>query len=106
EDLAAVVLVPTEAFRQVLVKADPTLAGELEEAFAQSDSRTVVLVPSPEDDQELEEFLAPHKRALAEKELATWIDEPSRRPKVDESRFDEWFDVEFHSVVMSLGEEG
>ena len=67
EDLAAVVLCPTESFRRALLAADPSLAADLEEAFALPDSQTVVLLPGPEDDDELEEFLVPHKKALAEK---------------------------------------
>jgi len=106
EDLAAVVLVPTDAFRDVLVAADPSLASELEEWFHHPDSQTVVLVPAPENDDDLEEFLVPHKKALAEKELAHWIDDPAKWPKnFSDAKFDEWFDVHFHSVVMSVGEE-
>jgi hypothetical protein len=105
EDLAAVVLVPTEVFRRVLLRADPTLESDLEEAFQVPDSQTVVLIPSPEDDQELEEFLLPHKQALAEKELSHWIEDPARRPAVEPGAFDDWFEVRFHSVVVALGEE-
>jgi len=106
EDLAAVVLVPTEAFRAVLVKADPSLDSELDEWFDHSDSQTVVLVPSPEDDDELETFLAPHKKALAEKELAHWIEDRSKWPaNLSDAKFDEWFETRFHSVVLAVGEE-
>lgn len=106
EDLAAVVLVPTSTFRDVLVAADPSLASELDEWFEHSDSQTVVLLPAPEDDEELETFLVPHKKALAEKELAHWIEDESRWPKnLSDAKFDEWFDVRFHSVVLSVGEE-
>jgi hypothetical protein len=105
EDLAAIVLVPTEAFRQFLLQADPSLSADLEEIFQLPDSQTVVLVPSPEDDEELEEFLLPHKAALAEKEISNWIEDPTLRPKVEPGRFDDWFDVRFHSVVVALGEE-
>jgi hypothetical protein len=107
EDLAAVVLVPTTAFRDMLVAADPTLATELEEWFDHSDSQTIVLVPAPEDDDELEEFLTPHKKALAEKELSHWLEDRNKWPKggLTDGKFDEWFDVRFHSVVMSVGEE-
>jgi hypothetical protein len=105
EDLAAVVLVPTDAFRQALLRADPSLSADLEDVFQLPDSQTVVLVPSPEDDEELEEFLLPHKTALAEKELSHWIENPSLRPKVEPGQFDEWFEVRFHSVVVALGEE-
>lgn len=106
DDLAAVVLVPTEAFRAVLVKADPSLEGELEEWFDHPDSQTVVLVPSPEDDEELETFLAPHKKAIAEKEIANWIEDASKRPSgATDAKFDEWFETRFHSVVLAVGEE-
>jgi hypothetical protein len=105
EDLAAVVLVPTDAFRQALLKADPSLAADMEDIFQLADSQTVVLVPSPEDDEELEEFLLPHKAALAEKEISHWIENPALRPNVNPSLFDEWFEVRFHSVVVALGEE-
>lgn len=106
DDLAAVVLVPTEAFRSVLVKADPSLEGELDEWFEHPDSQTVVLVPSPEDDEELETFLTPHKKALALKEIAHWIEDPSKRPAVpSDAKFDEWFETRFHSVVVAVGEE-
>lgn len=105
EDLAAVILVPTEAFRKALIAADPSLEEDLAEAFDQPDSRTVILIPSPEDDAELDQFLTPHRKALATKELEFWIPDAARRPNVDESRFDEWFEVEFHSVVVSLGED-
>ena len=105
EDLAAVVLCPSEAFRQALLAADPSLGPDLEVAFNLPDSQTVVLVPSPEDDEELEEFLLPHKKALAAKEIEHWIDDPSRRPRPTDASFDEWFDVRFHSVVVALGEE-
>ncbi|MBK9577678.1 MAG: hypothetical protein IPK50_07125 [Fibrobacterota bacterium] len=105
EDLAAVILVPTEAFRKALIAADPSLEEDLAEAFGEPDSRTVILIPSPEDDAELEQFLTPHRRALATKELEFWIPDAARRPNVDESCFDQWFEVEFHSVVVSLGEE-
>ncbi|MCB9495699.1 MAG: hypothetical protein H6686_02320 [Fibrobacteria bacterium] len=106
EDLAAIVLVPTSSFKDVLVAADPSLADELEDWFDHSDSQTVVLVPSPEDDEELETFLTPHKKALAEKELAHWIENPAQWPKnLTDAKFDEWFEVRFHSVVLSVGEE-
>jgi hypothetical protein len=105
EDLAAVVLAPTAAFRAVLAKADPSLADELEEAFSQPDSQTVVLIPSPEDDDELEQYLLPFKKALAEKELTHWIDDAKLRPVVSDEAFDEWFEVKFHSIVVSVGED-
>ncbi len=105
EDLSAVVLVPTEAFRQVLETADPSLKNELVEAFSQPDNQTVVLVPLPENDEELEEFLKPHKKALAEKEIEHWIEDASRRPKASADLFEEWFDVKFHSVVLAVGED-
>ena len=105
EDLAAIVLAPTEAFRRVLLQADPTLETDLDEAFQLPDSQTVVLIPIPEDDQELEEFILPHKAALAEKELNHWIEDEKRRPAVEPGLFDDWFDIRFHSVVVALGEE-
>lgn len=105
EDLSAVVLVPTEAFRQALEHADPSLRMELKEAFSQPDSQTVVLVPVPEDDEELEEFLKPHKKAIAEKELSHWIEDSSKWPALSADVFDEWFEVRFHSIVLAVGEE-
>ena len=105
EDLAAVVLVPTEAFRRVLAAADPSLEPDLQEAFELPDSQTVVLVPVPEDDEELEEFLLPHKKDLAQKEIENWIQDPARRPAVPADAFDDWFEVRFHSMVVALGEE-
>jgi hypothetical protein len=105
EDLAAVVLVPTETFREVLLSADPSLHGELEDYFEHSDSQTVVLLPLPEDDAELEQFLLPHKKALAEKEISHWIEDKSRWPKIDANLFDQWFETRFHSVVVAVGEE-
>lgn len=105
EDLSAVVLVPTEAFRLVLEKADPSIKEELKDAFEQPDNQTVVLVPVPDNDEELEEFLKPHKRAIAEKELSHWIEDNARWPKFTADVFDEWFEVRFHSVVLAVGED-
>ncbi len=104
EDLSAVVLVPTEAFRQALEAADPSLKGELVNAFEAPDNQTVVLIPIPENDEELEEFLKPHKKAIAEKEIGHWIEDKARRPKATPELFEEWFEVRFHSVVLAVGE--
>jgi len=104
EDLSAVVLVPTEAFRLVLEAADPSLKNELKDAFDEPDNQTVVLVPVPEDDAELEEFLKPHKKAIAEKEISHWIEDKSRWPKINADVFEEWFEIRFHSIVLAVGE--
>lgn len=105
EDLSAVVLVPTEAFRRVLEAADPSLGNELKDAFDEPDNQTVVLVPVPEDDAELEEFLKPHKKAIAEKEISHWIEDKSRWPKITADVFEEWFEIRFHSIVLAVGED-
>lgn len=105
EDLSAVVLVPTEAFRLVLEAADPSLKNELIEAFQEPDNQTVVLVPVPEDDAELEEFLRPHKKAIAEKEISHWIEDKSKWPKITADVFEEWFEIRFHSIVLAVGED-
>jgi hypothetical protein len=76
---------------------------DLDESF-QIDDYTAYLVPEFEDDetrQVLEEFYS----SIFEEELVSWSQEESDWPKNrDLTMFLEWFEVEFHSMVVDLAE--
>ena len=66
---------------------------------------TAYLTPQIEDDDELREFLEQHYPLLFEQELVGWYqDEDAWPAKRDFPTFMEWFDIEFHSLVLDLAE--
>ncbi len=66
---------------------------------------TAYLTPEIEDDNELREFLEQDYPLLFEQELVDWNQDEGTWPiKRDFDTFLEWFDVEFHSVVLDLSE--
>ena len=64
---------------------------------------TVYLTPEIEDDDELREFLEKNYEMLFEQELAGWVQDEARWPaNRDISTFLDWFDIEFHSMVIDV----
>jgi hypothetical protein len=65
--------------------------------------RTVYLIPSYEDDEEAWEILEEVYEEVFENELYGWHTDPAAWPQErDFETFQEWFDIEMHSVVEDL----
>ena len=66
---------------------------------------TAYLAPEIEDDNELREFLEQNYDLLFEQELVGWVQDEDQWPATrDLPTFLEWFDVEFHSMVLDIAE--
>ncbi len=66
---------------------------------------TAYLTPEIEDDDELREFLEQNYDLLFEQELVGWVQDEVLWPAThDLPTFLEWFDVEFHSMVLDIAE--
>jgi hypothetical protein len=66
---------------------------------------TAYLTPEIEDDNELREFLEHNYDSLFELELVGWSQDEGQWPATrDFPTFLEWFDVEFHSMVLDVAE--
>lgn len=65
--------------------------------------QTVYLVPSFESDEEAQEVLEEVYETVFELELAGWSTDESEWPENrDFATFQDWFDIELHSVVEDL----
>lgn len=64
---------------------------------------TAYLLPAYDMDQEREEILADYYDIIFEDQLADWCTDSANWPKIrDLSTFKEWFNIEFHSLVLDL----
>ena len=64
---------------------------------------SVYLLPEYEMDDEREEILADYYDIIFEDQLAGWWTDSAIWPKTrDLSTFKEWFDIEFHSLILDL----
>jgi hypothetical protein len=65
--------------------------------------QTVYLIPSYDDDEEAWEILEEIYEEVFENELYGWHTDPAAWPQErDFDMFQEWFDIELHSVVEDL----
>ena len=61
------------------------------------------LLPEYEMDEEREEILADYYDIIFEDQLAGWWTDSANWPKTrDLSIFKEWFNIEFHSLILDL----
>jgi len=97
------VLKPKEKFMAWVNSSDQEGAVlALDEA---SQDSTAYLTPEIENDNELRQFLEQNYELLFEQELFGWVQDEVQWPATrDLPTFLEWFDVEFHSVVLDLAE--
>jgi len=102
---ALIVLKPKAPFvTWVNATEDGDLTYTLEEV--RSDS-TAYLIPEVDNDNQFKQYLRRHYSALFESELADWLRDEERWPRErDFKTFLKWFDVEFHSVIVDLADEG
>jgi len=79
---------------------DQSVQVSLEDLRHDCTAYVVPVVESPEDEQRV---VRKYHAQVFENELFSWSTDPSTWPKRRGLKtFREWFDVEFHSVVMSL----
>lgn len=70
------------------------------------DERTIYLIPSFESDEEAQQILEQVYETVFELELLAWDTDESAWPENrDFATFQEWFDVELHSLVEDLCDE-
>jgi hypothetical protein len=104
EDLAAIVLVPKAAFAAWLKSVDPDMCVTATDVLAETITQPVLLIPQPESEEEINEFLEPRKVQLLERELSEWCEDESKWPSPrTPALFDEWIEVRFHGEVSVLG---
>lgn len=97
------VLKPKEKFLAWVNSSDEEDVVTLDEAVQDS---TAYLTPEIENDNELRQFLEQNYDLLFEQELVGWIQDEAQWPVTrDLPTFLEWFDVEFHSMVLDIAEE-
>lgn len=67
---------------------------------------TIVLIPEMADDEQLQAYLRPGKVVLLEQELEDWCDDQAVWPRQRTGKlFDEWFELEYHSLILDTVEE-
>ncbi len=70
-----------------------------------SQDSTAYLTPEVDNDNELRQFLEQNYDLLFEQELFGWVQDEAQWPAArDFPTFLEWFDVEFHSMVLDIAE--
>ena len=68
-----------------------------------NDDNTAYLLPEYEDDHQRDRILIGYFNAIFEEQLASWwTDERDWPSKRSLQMFKQWFDIEFHSVVLDL----
>ena len=96
------VLKPKEKFLAWVNSSDEEDEVTLDDVLQDS---TAYLTPEIENDNELKQFLEQKYDLLFEQELAGWIQDEAQWPVTrDLPTFLEWFDVEFHSMVLDIAE--
>ena len=73
-----------------------------------NEERTVYLIPdkAAADDGTVRMWVELNHEALLQHELAGWYDDESLWPQdLDLSLFDDWFDVECHSIIIDTSDE-
>lgn len=96
----AVILRCKEPFIRWINESDPykddpgiTLEGT-------NNERTVYLV-SDDDGENIDEWISLNFKVLFDNELGDWYTDESLWPKKrDRKTFDQWFDVEYHTVII------
>ena len=97
------VLKPKEKFVAWVNASDEE--GEVLTLDEASQDSTAYLTPEIEDDNELREFLEQNCDLLFEQELVGWVQDEDQWPATrDLPTFLEWFDVEYHSMVLDIAE--
>ncbi len=64
---------------------------------------TAFLVSDDLTDDQIRAFIEKNHNEIFEEELFGWCTDSSAWPKITLARFREWFDIEFHSIVIDLG---
>jgi len=63
------------------------------------------LLPDFEKPEDLDKYIKGHFKLFFEEALSSWFTDETIWPKKrDWNTFQEWFDVESHSIVMDLGD--
>ena len=71
-----------------------------------NDEPHVYLVHDPELEGEMDKLVAKNYREIFEEELFGWFTDESAWPKKrDLKTFKQWFQVDFHSMVLDLSDE-
>lgn len=102
---SVLIVKPREPFaqwaRSIFGEDDPDLS-----LLNVRDDVTAFLLPPYSDDNDREEILRQHAQEVFEYVLWEWYTEPSAWPTSrDLSKFKDWFDYEFHCVVVDLDHE-
>lgn len=97
---AAVILRYKEPFVRWINEADPYEDDPGITAENANDDLNVYLITDT-DGENVEEWISLNYKTLFESELEDWYTDKSLWPKKrDRKTFDEWFAVEFHSVII------
>ncbi|WP_416139908.1 hypothetical protein ACM26W_05895 [Halomonas sp. HK25] len=82
--------------------ADPSPSGVNVTLKEANSDLTVFLVSDEvsESPEEVRRWVKANWRSLFESELEGWYTDPALWPKLTLKRFDEWFEVECHSVML------
>lgn len=108
-DLSLIVVVPKEPYIDWAIKTAESEGTKFyREDFTGPHEHSCWLVPSFDsfsNPDELEDFLKELKPVLFREELLAWSDDEATWPKeLNAIKFDEWFDLQRHSGVRSIGE--
>jgi hypothetical protein len=84
------------------INAPPDQDPPVSLAYIQRDCHTY-LIPEMVNEDEALEFVQALKREIFEIELNSWCRDPNIWPKNrTPAMFDEWFELEFHSMIFDL----
>ena len=101
---AAVILCYREPFIRWVNEADPYKDNSKVVSEELKNDRTVYLVCN-EDGENIDGWISQNFQVLFENELEDWYTDESLWPKKrDRKTFDEWFDVEYHTVLIDTVE--
>jgi len=84
------------------INAQPDQDSPVSLAYIQRDCHTY-LIPEMVNEDEALEYIQALKREIFEIELGSWCRDPNIWPKKRTPvMFDEWFELEFHSMIFDL----
>lgn len=101
---AAVLLSYKEPFIKWVNESDPFDENPGVTVENTKNDRTVYLISS-EDAENVDKWLSRNFKGLFEEELESWYTDENLWPKKrDRKTFNEWFDVEYHTIIIDIAE--
>lgn len=99
------IILPKQPFLDWLIRSDETIAPDITLAELRRDANAL-LIPECDDEDSAMEFIYANYEELFVRELEDWVmDERTWPQKRSLRMFQDWFEVEVHSMVTDMVED-